>query len=102
MRVTEVHESDGEIWHTVAAPIEVGEAVHGQIDWERRFDLMQQHSGEHIISGILHEMTGCDNVGFHLTPENVYIDLSLTAGHADTLRRGRGPRQPLYLGKSPD
>ena len=56
--VTEVHESDGEIWHTVAAPIKVGETVHGQIDWERRFDLMQQHSGEHIISGILHEMTG--------------------------------------------
>ena len=85
IRVTEVHESDGEIWHTVAAPIEVGEAVKGQIDWERRFDLMQQHSGEHIISGILHEMTGCDNVGFHLTPENVYIDLSLPLG-ADTLR----------------
>ena len=84
--VTEVHESDGEIWHTVAAPIKVGETVHGQIDWERRFDLMQQHSGEHIISGILHEMTGCDNVGFHLTPENVYIDLSLPLD-IETLRQ---------------
>ena len=84
--VTEVHESDGEIWHTVAASIEVGETVHGQINWERRFDLMQQHSGEHIISGILHEMTGCDNVGFHLTPENVYIDLSLPLD-IETLRQ---------------
>lgn len=84
--VTEVHESDGEIWHTVAAPIKVGETVHGQINWERRFDLMQQHSGEHIISGILHEMTGCDNVGFHLTPENVYIDLSLPLD-IETLRQ---------------
>lgn len=84
--VTEVHESDGEIWHTVAAPIEVGETVYGQINWERRFDLMQQHSGEHIISGILHEMTGCDNVGFHLTPENVYIDLSLPLD-IETLRQ---------------
>ena len=100
IRVTEVHESDGEIWHTVAAPIEVGEAVKGQIDWERRFDLMQQHSGEHIISGILHEMTGCDNVGFHLTPENVYIDLSLPLD-ADTLREAENRANRYIWGNHP-
>ena len=101
IRVTEVHESDGEIWHTVAAPIEVGEAVKGQIDWERRFDLMQQHSGEHIISGILHQMTGCDNVGFHLTPEKRLYRPQPSAGCRYS-PRSREPRQPLYLGKSPD
>ena len=100
IRVTEVHESDGEIWHTVAAPIEVGEAVKGQIDWERRFDLMQQHSGEHIISGILHQMTGCDNVGFHLTPENVYIDLSLPLD-ADTLREAENRANRYIWGNHP-
>jgi alanyl-tRNA synthetase len=74
VRVVDVQERGGEIWHTVEAPLEVGAPVDGEIDWERRFDLMQQHSGEHILSGILHEMTGCDNVGFHLTTENVYVD----------------------------
>ncbi len=72
--VTEVHEKEGEIWHMVTEPLEVGAEVEGKIDWERRFDLMQQHSGEHILSGILHAMTGCDNVGFHLSTENVYVD----------------------------
>lgn len=72
--VTEVHEKDDEIWHTVSKPLEVGAEVEGKINWKRRFDLMQQHSGEHILSGILHQMTGCDNVGFHLTTENVYVD----------------------------
>ena len=74
VKVTAVHEGGGEIWHTVDSPLEVGAKVHGQIDWERRFDLMQQHSGEHILSGVLHQMTGCDNVGFHLSTENVYVD----------------------------
>ena len=53
---------------------QVLEAADGSINWPRRFDLMQQHSGEHILSGILHEMTGCDNVGFHLSTDNIYVD----------------------------
>ena len=75
--VLEVHEKGDEIWHTVDSPLEVGTNVEGKIDWNRRFDLMQQHSGEHILSGILHEMTGCDNVGFHLTADNIYVDFNL-------------------------
>ena len=44
----------------------MGEAVEGAIDWARRFDFMQQHSGEHIVSGILCGIFHCDNVGFHI------------------------------------
>jgi alanyl-tRNA synthetase len=69
-----VHERGGEIVHACDAPLNVGERVAGRIDWARRFDHMQQHSGEHIISGILCEMFDCDNVGFHLGADAVTID----------------------------
>ena len=72
--VTDVHERDGEILHTCAAPLEAGETVSGSIDWPRRFDHMQQHSGEHILSGILCRLYHCSNVGFHLGAETVTID----------------------------
>ena len=72
--VVDVHERGGVIVHTCDAPLEVGATVSGQIDWPRRFDHMQQHSGEHIISGILCEMFECDNVGFHLGADTVTID----------------------------
>ncbi len=72
--VTDVHERDGAVVHTCTAPVEVGAAVTGLLDWGRRFDHMQQHSGEHIISGILCRLYDCDNVGFHLGAEAVTID----------------------------
>ena len=72
--VTDVHEKDGEILHTVTGPVPAGETVHGVIDWERRFDHMQQHSGEHIVSGMICEMFSCDNVGFHMGSDIVTID----------------------------
>ena len=52
-KVTDVHERDGVILHTCDRALPEGETVHGEIDWPRRFDHMQQHSGEHIVSGML-------------------------------------------------
>ena len=72
--VTDVHETDGMIVHTVEKAVEIGENVTGVIDWARRFDHMQQHSGEHILSGILCHDYHCDNVGFHLGADTVTID----------------------------
>ena len=74
LAVTEVHEKDGVIFHTVEGTVEIGETVSCSIDWERRFDHMQQHSGEHIISGILCADYACDNVGFHMGADTVTID----------------------------
>ena len=71
--VTDVHEKGGVIVHTCAAPVDLG-PVTGRIDWARRFDHMQQHSGEHIISGILCADYRCDNVGFHMGADVVTID----------------------------
>lgn len=72
--VLDVHEKDGVVFHICENPVEIGETVTGQLDWARRFDHMQQHSGEHILSGILCEAHSCDNVGFHMGADIVTID----------------------------
>ncbi|MEI3413085.1 MAG: alanyl-tRNA editing protein [Blautia sp.] len=74
--VTEVQEKEGELLHYTVAPLEVGKYVAGKIDWERRFDLMQQHSGEHIVSGLIHEAFGYENVGFHMGSDVITVDFS--------------------------
>lgn len=96
-RVTDVRERENEVWHRLELPgaaeasraashgltggmaslgFDIGTAVSGEINWERRLDLMQQHSGEHIVSGLIHARYGYDNVGFHLTTDSMTIDLS--------------------------
>lgn len=76
INVKEVHEKDGELVHYTDGPLEVGMDVIGKINWGRRFDLMQQHSGEHIVSGLVHEAFGYDNVGFHMGSDVITIDFS--------------------------
>lgn len=76
VKVMEVHEKDGELLHYTEEVLEVGKTVHGVINWERRFDLMQQHSGEHMVSGLIHEAYGYDNVGFHMGSDVITIDFN--------------------------
>ena len=73
-RVLDVHEKNGVVTHLCDRALSVGAAVDGRIDWTRRFDHMQQHSGEHIVSGMLCSAFHCDNVGFHLGADTVTID----------------------------
>lgn len=82
-KVLEVHEKNDEIWHYTDKPLAVGSQVNGKIDWERRFDFMQQHSGEHIVSGLIHAKYGCDNVGFHLGSDVVTIDFNCEIDESD-------------------
>ena len=80
LTVTDVHESAGVIWHTVASlpeSVSAGAVVTEAIDWAWRFDKMQQHTGEHILSGILHRMFGAENVGFHIGSDAVRMDTSV-------------------------
>ena len=72
--VLDVRERGEDVIHLCDGPLEVGSTVEGVIDYERRFDLMQQHSGEHIVSGIIHEKYGYHNVGFHMGSEVITID----------------------------
>lgn len=76
VRVTDAHEKDGIIYHTMEGPLPVGGHVHGKLDWEERFERMQQHTGEHIISGIVHARFGYENVGFHLGSDYCTMDFN--------------------------
>lgn len=76
VEVLDVQEKTGEIIHYTKEAIEPGKEVTGKIDWDRRFDLMQQHSGEHIVSGLVHEAYGYNNVGFHMGSDVITVDLS--------------------------
>lgn len=72
--VLDVKERGEEVLHLCDKPLPVGSTVSGHIDWARRFDFMQQHSGEHIVSGLIHKKYGYHNVGFHLGNDVVTID----------------------------
>ena len=72
--VLDVREVGETVVHLCHKPLPVGAQVVGKVDWARRLDLMQQHSGEHIVSGILHKMYGCHNVGFHVGADVITID----------------------------
>ncbi len=80
LTVTDVHEQAGVIWHMVnslpAGAVPGAEAAQA-IDWAWRFDKMQQHTGEHILSGILHRMFGAENVGFHIGSDAVRMDTNI-------------------------
>ena len=74
--VLSVREKDGGIVHLCDRALAAGSAVAGVIDAARRFDLTQQHSADHIISGVIHARWGLENVGFHLGADTTTIDLS--------------------------
>ena len=76
VRVTDTQERDGVIYHTTDAPLPAGQAVRGELDWAERFRKMQDHSGEHVVSGLVHAKYGYDNVGFHLGDDGCTIDFS--------------------------
>lgn len=76
VKVLDVQEREGELLHFTQEGIEEGTKVSCRILWERRFDLMQQHSGEHMVSGLVHEIYGYDNVGFHMGSDVITIDFN--------------------------
>jgi alanyl-tRNA synthetase len=99
LTVVDVLESGTEVLHIVeidgAAPRidalptlpEAGWPVQGQIDWDRRYDLMQQHTGQHILSRAFEEVLGAKTVGFHLAKDYVSIDLEIQAVTPEDLCR---------------
>ena len=74
IKVFDVQERDGEIIHFIDEEILPGQTVIGEVEFQERFSKMQQHTGEHIISGIVHRRFGYENVGFHLGKEEVTMD----------------------------
>ena len=84
--VYDVRIQDGIIYHYTTKPFKKGETVLGKLDFERRFDFMQQHSAEHIVSGIAHKYYACENVGFHLGEDIVTLDFDKSLTREDILR----------------
>ena len=74
IRVKDTRERGETVVHFCEAPLEVGVVAEGTIDWENRFRRMQQHSGEHIVSGIINRRWGYHNVGFHMGTDIITID----------------------------
>lgn len=74
VKVFDVQEKDGILYHMTEKPLKIGKTVEGKIDWDERFSKMQQHSGEHIVSGLIHQKYGYNNVGFHLGQDAVTMD----------------------------
>lgn len=74
IKVFDVQERNGEIIHFIDEEILPGQTVIGELEFQERFSKMQQHTGEHIISGIVHRRFGYENVGFHLGKEEVTMD----------------------------
>ena len=73
-QVLDVQEREDRVVHLCDKPLSEGSTVTGKIDWQRRFDLMQQHTGEHMLSGIIYKEYGYHNVGFHIGADTVTVD----------------------------
>ena len=76
VRVIDTREKDGVIWHFTDGALPVGSAADGQVDELIRFTRMQQHSAEHIVTGLIHTIFGYDNVGFHLGEVDTTLDFN--------------------------
>ena len=94
--VTDVHEKNGVVLHNVDSAVEIGKTVTGVIDWARRFDHMQQHSGEHICSGLICGRYHCDNVGFHMGTDMVTIDFNADIPWEELLEIEAQANQYIY------
>lgn len=76
VKVLDVYEKDAIIYHKISQSISPETKVSGLIDWDERFMKMQQHTGEHIVSGLVHSIFGYNNVGFHLGSEDCTMDFN--------------------------
>ena len=77
IKVTDVQIENDVIYHLCDKPLADGQKVVGTIDWNHRFGNMQQHTGEHIFTGLAHNIYGADNVGFYLSDNTVTLDLNI-------------------------
>ena len=96
--VIDVQISKGVIKHILKGHVEleIGNEIQGEIDWDLRFSNMQNHSGEHIFSGIVHREYGYDNVGFHLGKDVVSVDFNGPIDEVSLRRIEKEVNQVIY------
>ena len=93
--VTDVRINGGEIVHYADSPVEIGSVCLCSVDRELRFRRMQNHSGEHLVSGIVHNIYGFDNVGFHMG-DDVTVDFSGELTDEDVAKVERLANEAVY------
>ena len=76
VNVLDVQEKDGIVYHKTEKAFNIGDTVSCELDWDLRFERMQSHAGEHIVSGVVHSLFGYDNVGFHMSERTMTVDFS--------------------------
>ena len=98
LRVVHVSLQEGRILHEVTgrADFKPGEVVFGVIDWDRRFSNMQNHTGEHVLSGILHRDYASENKGFHLSDNIVTLDTSRQLSGEEIAELERKANEAVY------
>lgn len=94
--VVHAGEKDGQVFHETTGALRAGERVHGEIDWDRRFSNMQNHSGEHLVSGLIHQTFGYDNVGFHMGRDEITIDFNGPIGPDQLLEIERRANRMIW------
>ena len=97
--VLDAHEHGGVIAHLTDAPLAVGETVTGCVDSLRRLTMSQQHSGEHMFSGLVCRLFGYDNVGFHIGSDAVTMDFNGPLTEEDVLRVERLVNEAIWEDK---
>ena len=94
--VTYAKEVGDDVLHYTDKPLEKGSAVHCKINFDRRFSLMQNHGGEHILSGVVNRRYGLDNVGFHMGSEDITVDYSGYLDREQLLAAEREANEIIY------
>ena len=94
-KISNVQIINDEIIHFSDLPIKIGATVNCTIDWEQRFHRMQNHSGEHIVSGIVHTLYGYDNVGFHMG-DDITVDFNGELNREQLLDIERRANEAIY------
>lgn len=95
-KVFDVHEKGSEVVHCCSEKCPVGAELECRIDYERRFDHMQQHTGEHIFSGFVHSVCGFENVGFHMGESSVTVDFNGVVSPEELRRIERLANEAIY------
>lgn len=81
IKITDTQTENGIIYHYSGEPVEIKTDITARIDFDRRFSFMQNHSGEHIVSGLFQSEFGYENIGFHLSEDYVTIDINFSLNY---------------------
>ena len=100
IEVTDVVDEGERIAHLLAAPL-MGERTRGQVDWSRRFDHMQQHTGQHLLSAVLADLAGHSTIGVHFGRESSTLDLDVGAFNPDQVSKAEERANDLVVQNLP-